>query len=201
MGQCQSEEEKALAMKTQSIDQEIRQTRSENEKIIKLLLLGTDECGKSTILKQMKILHDNGFTEEEKSLQKCVVYKIVIDSMITILVGMKMLQIQFEDMSLEKEAKIVYEFAQSRQLDTYERIYPELCDALKNLWNDEEVCTKAIELANEYQLPECASYFLNSVERITQPDYKPTEQDILLSHKQTTGIVEVKFRMKGKDFQ
>ena len=43
--------------------------------------------------------------------------------------------------------------------------------------------------------------FLNSVERITQPDYKPTEQDILLSHKQTTGIVEVKFRMKGVDFQ
>ena len=40
MGQCQSEEEKALAMKTQSIDQEIRQTYFENEKIIKLLLLG-----------------------------------------------------------------------------------------------------------------------------------------------------------------
>ena len=51
----------------------------------------------------------------------------------------------------------MYEFAQSRQLDTYERIYPELCDALKNLWNDEEVCKKAIELAFEYQLPECAS--------------------------------------------
>uniref|UniRef100_A0A914DQA3 Uncharacterized protein n=1 Tax=Acrobeloides nanus TaxID=290746 RepID=A0A914DQA3_9BILA len=105
----------------------------------------------------MKILHDHGFTEEEKALQKCIVYNNVIESMVTILAGMKTLQIKFEDTSLEKEAKIVYESAQSRQFDSSESIYPELCEALKNLWNDKAVCVKAIERANEYQLPECAS--------------------------------------------
>lgn len=33
------------------------------------------------------------------------------------------------------------------------------------------------------------------------PDYKPTEQDILLSRIKTTGIVEVKFQLKNVDFR
>uniref|UniRef100_A0A914QGV1 Uncharacterized protein n=1 Tax=Panagrolaimus davidi TaxID=227884 RepID=A0A914QGV1_9BILA len=43
--------------------------------------------------------------------------------------------------------------------------------------------------------------FLENVERIASPDYKPTEQDILLSRIKTTGIVEVKFKMKNVDFR
>ena len=49
----------------------------------------------------LRILHDHGFTEEEKALQKCIVYNNVIESMVTILAGMKTLQIRFEDTSLE----------------------------------------------------------------------------------------------------
>ena len=43
--------------------------------------------------------------------------------------------------------------------------------------------------------------FLANIERIGAPDYKPTEQDILLSRIKTTGIVEVKFKMKNVDFR
>uniref|UniRef100_A0AC34QAD4 Uncharacterized protein n=1 Tax=Panagrolaimus sp. JU765 TaxID=591449 RepID=A0AC34QAD4_9BILA len=43
--------------------------------------------------------------------------------------------------------------------------------------------------------------FLSNIERIGAPDYKPTEQDILLSRIKTTGIVEVKFKMKNVDFR
>lgn len=44
-----------------------------------------------------RILHDHGFTDEEKVSKKCIVYNNVIESMVTILEGMKMLQIKFED--------------------------------------------------------------------------------------------------------
>ncbi|KAJ3256082.1 guanine nucleotide-binding protein subunit alpha [Boothiomyces macroporosus] len=33
----------------------------------KLLILGASDCGKSTLLKQLKIMHLNGFTDEEKA--------------------------------------------------------------------------------------------------------------------------------------
>lgn len=43
--------------------------------------------------------------------------------------------------------------------------------------------------------------FLNSVMRIHEPGYRPTEQDILFSRVATTGVVEVKFKIKELDFR
>ena len=39
--------------------------RAKSLEEVKLLLLGSAECGKSTVLKQMKIIHQNGYTREE----------------------------------------------------------------------------------------------------------------------------------------
>lgn len=39
--------------------------------------------------------------------------------------------------------------------------------------------------------------FLDSVARLHEPGYRPTEQDILYSRVATTGVVEVKFMIKG----
>ena len=43
--------------------------------------------------------------------------------------------------------------------------------------------------------------FLDSVSRIHEPGYRPTEQDILYSRVATTGVVEVKFKIKDLDFR
>jgi len=47
----------------------------------RLLLLGAGESGKSTIAKQMKILHLNGFTSEEKALFVTAIHTNVYQSM------------------------------------------------------------------------------------------------------------------------
>ncbi|GAM23824.1 hypothetical protein SAMD00019534_069990 [Acytostelium subglobosum LB1] len=47
--------------------------------IIKLLLLGTGESGKSTIVKQMKILHSKGFSPDEKDFYRQLVQRNLID--------------------------------------------------------------------------------------------------------------------------
>lgn len=46
---------------------------------VKILLLGSGESGKSTILKQMKIIHQNGYSQEELLMYKTTVYKNLLD--------------------------------------------------------------------------------------------------------------------------
>ena len=47
-------------MISKKIDRNLARYRDEESKIVKVLLLGPGECGKSTILKQLKFLHNEG---------------------------------------------------------------------------------------------------------------------------------------------
>jgi GTPase SAR1 family protein len=51
----------------------------------KLLILGASDSGKSTLLKQLKILHGNGFSEEEKRLSKRGIIGNMISGLVTLL--------------------------------------------------------------------------------------------------------------------
>lgn len=46
---------------------------------------GTGESGKSTIAKQMKIMHLDGFTKEERDTYRSILHSNIIDSMSTLL--------------------------------------------------------------------------------------------------------------------
>jgi guanine nucleotide-binding protein G(s) subunit alpha len=46
------------------IDQQLKKDKKAYRALHRLLLLGAGESGKSTIVKQMKILHKDGFSEE-----------------------------------------------------------------------------------------------------------------------------------------
>ncbi|KAI1730056.1 g-protein alpha subunit domain-containing protein [Ditylenchus destructor] len=199
MGVCQSQEEKELQNKTKQIDRELMQGHMAQQKVVKLLLLGAGECGKSTVLKQMRILHDHGFSEEEMQKQKSVCYNNTVQAMAQILRGMNQLNIPFNNPNLEADARLVLDvIKRGEESDPFTE---ELTRALVKLWNDRAVCETAVSRGNEYQLVESAMHFLNSIERMAAADYKPTEQDILLSRIKTTGIVEVKFKMKNVDFR
>ncbi|KAK6753157.1 hypothetical protein RB195_012638 [Necator americanus] len=199
MGLCQSVEDKQLSQKSKAIDKEMMQGHIAQQKVVKLLLLGAGECGKSTVLKQMRILHDHGFSQEEAEQQKGVVYNNTVQAMAQILRAMNGLKISLEDPSKEADARVVLDTIKAGQES--EPFTPELTQALKNLWADPAVSVTAINRGNEYQLTESAPHFLSSIDRIAAKDYKPTEHDILLSRIKTTGIVEVKFRMKNVDFR
>lgn len=43
--------------------------------------------------------------------------------------------------------------------------------------------------------------FMDNLDRISRPDYKPNEQDVLFTRIKTTGIVEVHFMIKGVSFR
>lgn len=193
-----SAEERAAAARSKQIEKNLKEDGIQAAKDIKLLLLGAGESGKSTIVKQMKIIHDSGFTPEDFRQYKPVVYSNTIQSMVAILRAMQSLQISFADYAREQDAKMVFDIV-TRMEDT-EPFSEEFLQAMKRLWIDEGV-QKCFQRSNEYQLNDSAKYFLDDLDRLGRKDYMPTEQDILRTRVKTTGIVEVHFSFKNLNFK
>ena len=68
-------------------------------------------------------------------------------------------------------------------------------DHVRRLWTDKGV-QSCFERSNEYQLIDCAKYFLDQVQNIRRPDYYPTDQDLLRCRVLTQGIFETKFSIE-----
>lgn len=60
---------------------------------------GAGESGKSTIVKQMKIIHETGYSQEECEQYRPVVYSNTIQSLMAIIRAMGQLRIDFADPS------------------------------------------------------------------------------------------------------
>lgn len=54
---------------------------------IKILLLGTGDSGKSTIAKQLKILHSEGFSLQERQQYREVIFGNIISSIQALIEG------------------------------------------------------------------------------------------------------------------
>ncbi|XP_015422698.1 PREDICTED: guanine nucleotide-binding protein G(z) subunit alpha [Myotis davidii] len=71
MGCRQSSEEKEAARRSRRIDRHLRSESQRQRREIKLLLLGTSNSGKSTIVKQMKIIHSMRRLWADPGAQTC----------------------------------------------------------------------------------------------------------------------------------
>eukprot|EP00092_Neocalanus_flemingeri_P094533 GFUD01120222.1.p1 GENE.GFUD01120222.1~~GFUD01120222.1.p1 ORF type:complete len:362 (+),score=64.64 GFUD01120222.1:388-1473(+) len=198
MGCAMSAEERASRARSKQIEKNLKEDGIQAAKDIKLLLLGAGESGKSTIVKQMKIIHESGFTSEDFKQYRPVVYSNTIQSLVAILRAMPNLNISFSNNEREGDAKMVMDVV-SRMEDT-EPFSEELLAGMKRLWVDSGV-QECFSRSNEYQLNDSAKYFLDDLDRLGAKDYQPTEQDILRTRVKTTGIVEVHFSFKNLNFK
>ncbi|RVE47710.1 hypothetical protein evm_007599 [Chilo suppressalis] len=198
MGCASSAEERAAIARSKQIEKNLKEDGIQAAKDIKLLLLGAGESGKSTIVKQMKIIHESGFTNEDFKQYRPVVYSNTIQSLVAILRAMPNLGITYGNKDRESDGKMVFDVIQ-RMEDT-EPFSEELLAAMKRLWADSGV-QECFGRSNEYQLNDSAKYFLDDLDRLGARDYQPTEQDILRTRVKTTGIVEVHFSFKNLNFK
>ncbi|CAL8074530.1 unnamed protein product [Calicophoron daubneyi] len=173
---------------SKSIERQIREAQKNEANCVKLLLLGTGESGKSTILKQMKIIHVDGFSEEEKKEYVSYVRKNLRDAMLAVLGGMRMLGIEFE---LKENLDIAKTMIETPVTDSYLGTQ-KFFDDVERLWHDHGV-RMTFSRANEYQLIDSAKYFLDRISDIRQETYIPSEQDILRCRTMTNGVSELQF--------
>ncbi|KAL2089083.1 hypothetical protein ACEWY4_015982 [Coilia grayii] len=198
MGCTLSAEERAALDRSKAIEKNLKEDGVTAAKEVKLLLLGGGESGKSTIVKQMKIIHEDGFSGDDVKQFRPVVYSNTIQSLATVLRAMETLSIEYADKDRAADSKMVFDVV-GRMEDT-EPFSAELLAAMIRLWSDggTQAC---FGRSREYQLNDSAQYYLDSLQRIGSPEYLPTEQDILRTRVKTTGIVETHFTFKNLNFR
>ncbi|XP_034961890.1 guanine nucleotide-binding protein G(t) subunit alpha-1 [Zootoca vivipara] len=193
MGAGASAEEKH----SRELEKKLKEDAEMDARTVKLLLLGAGESGKSTIVKQMKIIHQDGYSLEECLEFISIIYSNTLQSMLAIVRAMGTLNIQYGDSARQDDSRKLQHLA-----DTIEEgsMSKEMSDIICRLWEDIGI-QACFERASEYQLNDSAGYYLSDLPRLVAPGYVPTEQDVLRSRVKTTGIIESQFSFKDLHFR
>ncbi|KAF9925503.1 guanine nucleotide-binding protein subunit alpha [Linnemannia zychae] len=189
MGCCLSQEERDASQINEDIESQLKRDRATLRNEIKMLLLGAGESGKSTILKQMKLIHEGSYSKEERESYKEIIFSNTVQSMRVILEAMDSMKLPLYHESNRNYAILVTSLTAQIEGDYMPH---EVAVAIQNLWLDPNV-QQAFSRSREYQLNDSAKYYFDAIDRIAKPSYLPTDQDVLRSRVKTTGITETSF--------
>ena len=218
---------KECKKRSKIIEKELKKSGKILKSTIKLLLLGTGESGKSTVVKQMRLIHTSKFTLKERQEKVNDIKSNIRDSILSILDAMQMFHIEFENENLNESREFIYENIHlfllntstcyinnnnhkfkdttntnnnTRKLsNTTENVITKLWDSIEAVWKDNNV-KKCAKRGNEFHLIDSAQYFLDRINILRQKDYTPDDQDILRCRVLTTGILETQFFVKKVNF-
>jgi len=176
---------------SRKIDKALKQEERLIRRQVKLLLLGAGESGKSTFLKQMRIIHNINYDVTSQLEFRKIIYQNIVKGMKVLVDAQTKLEIPLSDPGnrLLGDQLLLFDGTSTISNTTF----PQFKTMLKSLWKDDGI-QMAFKRRNEYQLTDSVQYFLNNIDRIANVDYVPTLQDILFCRKTTKGVIE--FRME-----
>ena len=186
-------ERRQAKLQSNKIDHELQ--ASAREHIVKLLLLGAGESGKSTFVKQMKIIHGDGYSKDELKSFTSTIHGNLISSMVEVITAMGKLNITLHNSSSQVCASKIANYSTPVQY-----IPAEIGEKMKLLWQDDGI-QECLKRAVDYQLRDSALYYFQRMDKILDQSYTPNEQDVLQSHIHTTGIVETSFKSGNVKYQ
>ncbi|KAM6904975.1 guanine nucleotide-binding protein G(o) subunit alpha-like [Xenentodon cancila] len=200
MGMCPdiTEESKKAKLQSSKIEQDLCEQARAERNVVKILMLGAAESGKSTLIKQIKIIHSHGFSKQELISFKSAVLDNLLTSMKTVLQGMGMLRINLANKKNKMHARSVLSCSQC--LGDDDELLPFVAHAFCALWNDQGVRAAAAR-GYEFELNDSALYFFQNMSRIISPAYVPTEMDVLRVRVRTCGIIETQFQVNKTIFR
>jgi len=185
---------------SESIDKKHKEEFKKSSRDIKILLLGTGEAGKSTIMKQMQIVYEDAFKEEACKDIKPIIYKQVIKNLKVLIRESSKTEYTASQTFDQERANRVNQ-VEERILDPTEfesQFTPQVWEDLQALWADQSI-KDTYEFSYKFTLDDSTKYFLDRLNILAQPDYLPSNDDILRARVKTSAIVEKTFTKKIND--
>ncbi|XP_041821740.1 guanine nucleotide-binding protein subunit alpha-12a [Chelmon rostratus] len=194
-------QEREARRRSREIDAMLARERRAVRRLVKILLLGAGESGKSTFLKQMRIINGQEFDKKALLDFRDTIYENILKGMRVLVDARDKLGIGWQSCENEKQGMLVMSWegrvggsgVEPSEFQLY-------VTALSALWADTGI-QEAYARRSEFQLSESVKYFLDNLDRIGQLNYIPSKQDILFARKATKGIVEHDFVIKKIPFK
>jgi len=140
------------------------------------------------VAKQLKIIHLNGFTQDEKIAAKSVIYNNIVSGIKSLVSAAIALNSRYSNDTVAQTASRI------NQEEYFAGPLSE--DFIRNamqVWADPSIKYILAQHGPEFQIADSAAYFLDNLPRISNPEYIPTPQDILRARARTTGVKEIQF--------
>jgi len=185
--------------RSDNIDKVNKEENKKNSKELKILLLGTGEAGKSTIMKQTQIIYDKGFADDFKMDVKPIIYKQVVKNMKVLIRESG----KYGDGPIDMECANRINQVEERILDPLEfenQFSPQVWEDLESLWKNPAI-KKTYENGYKFILDDTTGYFLEKLSVLKNRDYIPDNNDLLRSRTKTTAIVDRTFESGDNKFR
>ncbi|XP_023228445.1 guanine nucleotide-binding protein G(s) subunit alpha-like [Centruroides sculpturatus] len=175
------------------IDKKIAAWMKEYCRTIKILLLGAGESGKTTIIKQMKIIHIQGFSDSERQEKIKDIRRNILEAIKELTGNMAYIKppIDLNNPDLQDSLGYIQSLNMVEEYDFPQEFF----DHTELLWRDLGI-QECYSRSNEFNLIDSAKYFLDRINTIRQVDYMPSDQDILCCRKRTNEIQKIEFTIK-----
>lgn len=119
--------------KSQTVDKR-RDSNRQSKDEFKVLLLGSGESGKSTIVKQMKIIHQNGYSDQELYMFRITILKNLLDSIKAIALALRRFDMEPHLLENREGADVLIAYELPADADA---TLPEpVAQAISGLWSD-----------------------------------------------------------------
>lgn len=195
MGICQSNTD-AESKHNKSLDRILYEEKVKDQDVVKMLLLGAGESGKSTIFKQLKILHEKGFSVEEREDFRVTVRNNLFENIKDLIFGAEGTGCYHagEDEEVDKAVKLI-------QNTVKPELKSEIVEAIRTIWGDKSMKRAFYDYRSQFQIADSAAHFFDGLSHFVAPDYLPSDDDILRARVRTTGVTEMPFTMYGVQFR
>ncbi|TMS18915.1 Guanine nucleotide-binding protein G(t) subunit alpha [Larimichthys crocea] len=137
---------------SRELEKKLKEDADKDARTVKLLLLGAGESGKSTIVKQMKIIHQDGYSLEESLEFIVIIYSNTLQSMMAIVKAMNTLNIGYGHSDQQDDARKLMHLADTIEEGTMPK---EMAEIIMRLWKDTGI-QACFDRASEYQLNDSA---------------------------------------------
>ncbi|XP_068825730.1 guanine nucleotide-binding protein subunit alpha-12 isoform X2 [Capricornis sumatraensis] len=175
--------EREARRRSRDIDAGLARERRAVRRLVKILLLGAGESGKSTFLKQMRIIHGREFDQKALLEFRDTIFDNILKGSRVLVDARDKLGIPWQYSENEKHGMFLMAFENKAGLPVDPATFQLYVPALSALWGDSGI-REAFSRRSEFQL-----------------NYFPSKQDILLARKATKGIVEHDFVIKKIPFK